>query len=48
MENEVCQIETSVALVSSKRKTAKFYFDKDDKEIVIPERSYELHDIRTT
>jgi len=23
----------------------KFYFDKDDKEIVISEGSYELHDI---
>jgi len=23
----------------------QFYFDKDDKGIVIPERSYELHDI---
>jgi len=23
----------------------KFYFDKDDKEIIIPEGSYELHDI---
>ncbi|KAL6265760.1 hypothetical protein P5V15_002571 [Pogonomyrmex californicus] len=23
----------------------KFYFDKDNKKIVIPEKSYELHDI---
>jgi len=37
--------ETYYTIPNVNSSNNKFYFDKDDKEIVIPEGSYELHDI---
>jgi len=37
--------ETYFTMPNINSSNNKFYFDKDDKEIVIPEESYELHDI---
>jgi len=37
--------ETYYTILNVNLSNNKFYFDKDDKEIVIPEESYELFDI---
>ena len=37
--------ETYYTIPNVNSSNNKFYFDKDDREIVIPEGSYELHDI---
>jgi len=37
--------ETYYTIPNVNSSNNKFYFDKDEKEIVIPEGSYELHDI---
>jgi len=37
--------ETYYTIPNVNSSNNKFYFDKDDKEIVVPEGSYELHDI---
>jgi len=37
--------ETYYTISNVNSSNNKFYFDKDDKEIVIPERSYKLYDI---
>jgi len=36
--------ETYYTIPNVNSSNNKFYFDKDDKEIIIPEGSYELHD----
>ena len=37
--------ETYYTIPNVNSSNNKFYFDKDDREIVIPKGSYELHDI---
>jgi len=41
----LADFETYYTIPNVNSSNNKFYFDKDDKEIVIPEESYELHDI---
>jgi len=44
-ELSLTDIETYYTIPNVNSLNKKFYFDKDDKEIVIPRGSYELHNI---